>query len=402
MPRGSKDGSLLRVKYKDKNDREQVRLYVRCRYTDNGRVREKKRRIDMPSHAPTAKRDLYAEIKKELEEPAEAAKGKTFAEFAKLYEAEYLVPPVYRGGLRIGGLKSYRHLKWRLPALTAFFGPLRLRSITYEDIKLFKKRCLDQKVVIRRSTKKMKEGARPEPIIRPRSLADVDRSLSLLRRMLNVAVQKRFLLVNPFQQGDVLISMAAEAPRMRILTHDEESRLLAACADGPVYLRPIVICALDTAMRKGEIFKLRWREVDLDEGVITICALNTKREVERMAPITLRLRTELQRLRAGKASDPDGLVFGVTADIQKSWTRALNAASIIGFRFHDLRHTGITWMLESGMREAKVMKISGHTQYSTFMRYVNLSTEIMRDAAELMNARRAQVESSRQQQQTAK
>jgi integrase len=394
MPRGSKDGSLRKVRRVDEKGKERVELYARVRYTDqNGREREKKRRIEMISHLPAAKRDLYAEIKKEMEDPAATAKGKTFAEFAKLYEDEYLIPPVYRGGLRISGLKSYRHLKRRLPVLIAYFGPLKLRSITYEDIKLFRKKRLNKKVVVVRGKKKMKLEERPEPIVRPRSLADVDRSLSLLRRMLNVAVQKRMILVNPFHQGDCLISMAAEVSRMRILTHDEEASLLAASSSGPGHLRPIIICALDTAMRKSEIFKLRWEDVDLDEGVITIQALNSKREVERMAPITERLRTELVRLRSSKDFDPDGTVFGIDWDIKRSWKTALDLAGISGFRFHDLRHTAITWMLASGMREAKVMKISGHTQYSTFMRYVNMSAEIVREAAALMNARRSQVES---------
>src|SRR5439155_8639989 len=74
-----------------------------------------------------------------------------------------------------------------------------------------------------------------------------------------------------------LISIADERKRERILTRDEELRLLAACENRyQKHLRPILICALDTGMRRGEIFGLKWSDVDFEERILTIRPFNTK------------------------------------------------------------------------------------------------------------------------------
>ena len=77
----------------------------------------------------------------------------------------------------------------------------------------------------------------------------------MLRRMLNVAQREGWILRNPFAAGDSLISLADENKRERILTREEEMKLLAAC-DTPqrAHLKGIIICAIDTGMRQGEYF----------------------------------------------------------------------------------------------------------------------------------------------------
>jgi len=83
----------------------------------------------------------------------------------------------------------------------------------------------------------------------------------MLRRMLTVAQREGWILRNPFAAGDSLISLADENKRERVLTREEEMKLLASC-DTPqrAHLKTILICALDTGMRQGEIFSLRWHE----------------------------------------------------------------------------------------------------------------------------------------------
>jgi integrase len=94
---------------------------------------------------------------------------------------------------------------------------------------------------------------------------------------------------NPFDAGDQLISIADERHRERIISEAEEARLLAACCHPQrLHLRPIIICALYTGMRQGEILKLRWSDVDLATRKITVQSMNTKtlraRQIE-MPPI---------------------------------------------------------------------------------------------------------------------
>src|SRR5262249_27081703 len=103
-----------------------------------------------------------------------------------------------------------------------------------------------------------------------------------LRRMMNVAQRKGWIFRSPFAAGDSFISLADENKRERILTREEELKLLAACETGQrTHLRAILICALDTGMRQGEIFALRWRDVDFENGLLTIQAFHTKTMKER-------------------------------------------------------------------------------------------------------------------------
>ena len=99
----------------------------------------------------------------------------------------------------------------------------------------------------------------------------------MLRRLLNVAQREGWILRNPFAAGDSLISLADENKRERILTREEEIKLLSAC-DIPqrAHLKAILICALDTGMRQGEIFPGRWRNVDFENGLLKIQAFHTK------------------------------------------------------------------------------------------------------------------------------
>lgn len=93
-----------------------------------------------------------------------------------------------------------------------------------------------------------------------------------MRRVLNVAVANSWIVRNPFQQGEPLIKPGEESPRERIISREEELRLLAACRSEREHLKAILICALDTGMRRGEIFSLTWSDIDFDSGLITIRA----------------------------------------------------------------------------------------------------------------------------------
>src|SRR5262249_5968696 len=145
-------------------------------------------------------------------------------------------------------------------------GRKRLREITYADIRAFRATRLKT----------------PTQYNRQRTITTVNRELSCLRRILNIAVRESWIHKNPFACGDSLISFAVERKCERILTREEEMCLLSAC-DDPLrkHLRPILICALDTGMRQGEIFKLRWSDICFETRTVTIQAFNTKTMRER-------------------------------------------------------------------------------------------------------------------------
>jgi integrase len=172
--------------------------------------------------------------------------------------------------------------------------------------------------------------------------------------------------------GESLISPADEKKRERILTREEEQKLLDAC-DQPKckHLRIIIICALDTGMRQGEILKLKWSDVDFDNGLIIVRAFNTKTMKERTVSITTRLKFELERLWGTSDKDLEDLVFGISDNVKNSFTRVRDKAKLGDLRFHDLRHTHATRLDDLGFSMAKIAGQLGHTQLQTTLRYVN-------------------------------
>ncbi len=181
-----------------------------------------------------------------------------------------------------------------------------------------------------------------------------------------------------------------------MLSHNEEARLLAACTGRRLHLRALLICALDTAMRRGELFKLKWLDVDLYAREITITAMNSKTARARTVAMTPRIHEELKRLRAIAPPDDNCLVFGITDMVKKSFAAACRQANVTGFRFHDLRHTAITRMVNTGQPTAVLMKVSGHTQHATFARYVNPDTEAITSVADALARLNAQAEAETQ------
>jgi len=111
--------------------------------------------------------------------------------------------------------------------------------------------------------------------------------------------------------------------------HGEITRLLLAC-DEELY--PIVVCALMTGMRQGEILRLRWEHIDLANGIIYV--LRTKSGAPREIPIASKLSTVLKGLIKGDG----GPVFTLLAyQVQRRFAGACKLAGIEGFHFHDLR-----------------------------------------------------------------
>ena len=208
-----------------------------------------------------------------------------------------------------------------------------------------------------------------------------------MRRLLNIAEREGWILRNPMRNGDPLISIADERKRERIVTREEELRLLTACENRyRRHLRPIVICALDTGMRRGEIFGLKWSDVDFEERVLTIRAFNTKTMQERQVSLTTRLMIELERIWEESPKNKDFLVFGFTDNVKKSWTSVRTKAGLPDIRFHDLRHTAATRLVAAHLPLPEVGRVLGHTQANTTYRYVNANIETTRRAAALLNA----------------
>ena len=150
---------------------------------------------------------------------------------------------------------------------------------------------------------------------------------------------------------------------------------LAACLGVRNHLKPILIMALDTGMRKGEIFSLTWNDINLLEKTITIQAFNTKTQRKRSLAMTPRLYRELEWSKESRNSDTGDRIFGIVDNVKKGFASACKLAGIEGMRLHDCRHTFATRLIEAGVLQAEVSRLLGHTTTIMTDRYINANIE---------------------------
>jgi integrase len=215
--------------------------------------------------------------------------------------------------------------------------------------------------------------------------------LEKLRRLLNIAVQQGWLLSNPFARGKSLISRADEVQRERVLSRDEETRLLAAIDAEPKrdHLKGIALIALDCGLRRGEILTLIWNDVDLIRRTITVRAFNTKTARSRAVAMTARVYDDLASRYFSATREAHERIFAVR-DVKRSFRSACRKAGISDFRLHDCRHTFITRSIRAGLTPMEMMRLSGHTTISSLYRYANLDSDAMYRAAAALDAQRAE------------
>lgn len=268
----------------------------------------------------------------------------TFAQLVNWYAQNQAVPAVYQEGYKIAGLRDTRTTHYRLKLLKEYFGVRSLRSLTYGQIEEYKLHRLRQATPRGQSVK----------------LATIHRELALLRHMLNLAVREGWLSSNPFTHGKPLIVKAHERGRERVLSFEEESRLLQVCVDERAHLRPIVICAIDTGFRANEIFSLCWSDVNLSLRFLQVRAMNSKTLKLRRVPISTRLMRELKAL-VPFDTNPEQLVFGIQRSVAKAWKTACRLAGLSDLRLNDLRHTFDSRLMEAGFNPLIVSRLMGHS-----------------------------------------
>lgn len=209
------------------------------------------------------------------------------------------------------------------------------------------------------------------------STSTVNRELAQLRRVLNWAVSTGKLERSPMAHYRLL---PEPNHRERILSGAELERLLAAL-ENPRHqrIRLIVLIALYTGMRYGEIVNLAWADVNLATGEFDL--LRTKSGRRRRVPIPGQVFLELQTLPRG------GSRLFPWKTIRKSFASLLREAEIIDFRFHDLRHTAASWMLRGGVDINTVREILGHSSISTTQRYLTSLSDQKREAVNWVKPR---------------
>jgi integrase len=234
----------------------------------------------------------------------------------------------------------------------------------------------------------------PAVLVTCRQELGMTRSPGTVRGYLTTLTHALALAVKEWQWLDVspmarVSKPAAPRGRVRYLSDDERRRLLEACTASPhPALHLIVLLALATGCRKMELLGLRWADVDLSRGVLTLQA--TKNGERRRVPLTgqaLDLLTAWATVR--RLDSP--LVFPradgrAPVDIRSAFAQALRQAAITDFRFHDLRHSCASYLAMHGASLLEIAAILGHKTLAMVQRYSHLSDGHLRSTLAKMTA----------------
>lgn len=203
--------------------------------------------------------------------------------------------------------------------------------------------------------------------------ATVNRELACLKNLFNKSIEWGYCNVNPVKK----VKLLKEPPgRIRYLENYEIHALLKECS---LTLKPIVIVALNTGMRKSELLNLKWRDVSSKDRMIIV--KNSKNNESRIIPMNEDVYSTLREL-----YHPENNYVFLTKkgspykEIKKGFKSALKRAGIDDFRFHDLRHTFASHLAMNGWNLQTIQRLMGHKDFKMTLRYSHLTKSHLQDA----------------------
>ncbi|MFA5093477.1 MAG: site-specific integrase [Candidatus Omnitrophota bacterium] len=253
--------------------------------------------------------------------------------------------------------KSWRKSDYpNLNGLKKYFGSKCLHEITPEDIERYR-------------AERIKEVTK----------STVNRVLNCLSSLYNRGIEWGKVISNPVSKVKLF---KVPEKRIRYLEKEEINRLLANCCE---HLKPIVIVALHTGMRKGEILGLRWHDIDIKRGIIHL--LDTKNGEKREVPMNEVVQKTIINVLKNPESQyvfckEDNKSYG---NVRKSFSTACKKADITNFRFHDLRHTFASQLVMNGVDLNTVRELLGHKSIEMTLRYSHLSPDHKKRAVDLLS-----------------
>ncbi len=205
------------------------------------------------------------------------------------------------------------------------------------------------------------------------SNATINRELTCLKRMFSLAIKWNDAKQNPVKE----IKLLEEPPgRTRFLSENEAQTLLSVASE---HIIPIIITALNTGMRLGEILSLKWNQVHLDNVIDPLIELTTTKNNQKR--FIFLNDTMIERL--NELPRKSDFVFLSTKgkplkSVKKPFQRAIKMAEISDFRFHDLRHTFASHYVMSGGDLISLKEILGHSSLKMVERYSHLASAYKR------------------------
>ncbi len=259
-------------------------------------------------------------------------------------------------------------------------------------------------------TQKLKSGLKASTI---------NRRVTLLRGLLSRAVEWEVIPEHPFKKLKDI--KEDKSPNVRYLSEDENQRLLAALTERDEEIKqarergnqhrqergygllpslldwrygdrmtPMVLLSLKTGLRKGEMFDLRWQDINYDTQQVTVHGTISKSSNTRYVPLnSIAIDTLQAWQQQAPATQPNDRVFpadegGRLNNVKKSWAGILERANISDFRWHDMRHDFASQLVMKGVPLNTVRELCGHASMDTTLRYAHLAPDHKQDAVALL------------------
>lgn len=211
---------------------------------------------------------------------------------------------------------------------------------------------------------------------KPLAAATVNRYQAALSSVLTWTVRSR-IAPRGWQNPCRVVALRAERNEIvRFLSDTERNSLLAACrASSWTMLYPLVLLALTTGARRGELEALAWGDIDLERAEASVRrSKNGDKKILPLVPAVVEALRPHERPRSE-------LVFASTRrpdrafNFTPAWQAALKEAGVKAFRFHDLRHSCASYLAQAGAPLLQIAEVLGHRQLSVTRRYSHLTTQ---------------------------
>jgi len=267
--------------------------------------------------------------------------------------------------------RSFKSKTYFIDQLKEAFGNLPLRH--------FSSMLLEQY-----QTERLQKGNKP---------ATANRLLATLKHMFTKAVEWEMVEEATLKRIRKAKFLEENNQRLRFLSAEECQELIKACHP---HLKPIVVTALNTGMRKSEVLGLTWDKVDLKHGFILLDQGDTKNGERREIPINDTLRETLAELFQGTKERPRRIdipyvFYDPTAekaykDVKRSFASACKRAKITNFHFHDTRHTFASLSVMGGVDLTTVKELLGHKHLTMTLRYAHLAPSHKVKAVDILDS----------------
>jgi len=243
------------------------------------------------------------------------------------------------------------------------------------------------------------------------SHSTINRDLASLKASLQKAWDWELLNNHPLARLKPL--KVDRRPVVRYLTQDEEKRLYAALQARDTLMRearvsankhreergyelypnlgtyadnltPLVLLAINTGLRRGELWNLTWRDIDLRKDMLTVEGKGAKSGQTRHVPLNTEALEAIKIHRGDVVPMPNIPVFG-NAEFRTAFNAMLDKANIQNFLFHDFRHTFASKLVMAEVALNTVRELMGHGSIEMTLKYAHLAPENLRDAVDKIN-----------------